>query len=222
MEQPSSIKCQQCGLVNVATDINCERCGTELHQPSSTLNSVVESKNDSIPVEVQDSAIQDETLPGHTFQKGHKSIGGWLILPAIGLILSPLNILSALFLDVKLLFSQRWNLLTNPSSSLYSYWWKPLVTYEILGNLLFLIYVVITTIFFFKQKRAAPRLVIIIIPLGFVFLYVDHLIGGQVPLIAASNVHSWMSIMLIGRYIALHLWIPYFLLSKRVKETFVN
>jgi hypothetical protein len=50
---------------------------------------------------------------------------------------------------------------------------------------------------------------------------VAHFWSGLIPAVSASTAYGKEGHALVVKFIALHVWIPYFLLSKRVSETFV-
>lgn len=67
-------------------------------------------------------------------------IKGWLVIVAIGRILAPLILLYNIFIATLPLFtSGMLEELSNPANEYYSPLWKPLVMFELVGNILFLI-----------------------------------------------------------------------------------
>ena len=59
-------------------------------------------------------------------------------------------------------------------------------------------------------------------PVIFVLLLARYYLEGLVPAIAASEDYGKQRHHLIMRFIAMHIWIPYFVVSDRVKRTFVR
>jgi hypothetical protein len=117
--------------------------------------------------------------------------GGWLVLPTVFLILSPLHIQYGIIMEVGRVERLRGDSMLN------------------LGMLLFWILVASA---FFRQKRQAPALVILFLLAG----------------ILVSPVEAWavyrpvdFSQILVRAVIAA-IWIPYFVLSRRVEATFVR
>lgn len=75
---------------------------------------------------------------------------------------------------------------------------------------------------FFQKRRVTPKLMVVFIPASFLFSLGDHLLAGQIPALAATSTHERIGITLLGNFVFLHVWIPYFLVSRRVQATFVN
>ena len=122
------------------------------------------------------------------------SIGGWLILPAIGMVLGPISTIVGL---VAVLSSSG----SNGN------------VVEIVRSVIMLLFQLYVSINFFAKKISVPNMVIalIVVSLGVRFMNYKMNIGDPVylkPLIAG----------VIGALI----WIPYFKVSERVKRTFVN
>jgi hypothetical protein len=145
-------------------------------------------------------------------------IGGWLILPVIGIFLTPLRALT-LIKDYSGLTEAMPYL--NPAQKVF-------VVVEILANVGFMVVVpVVLLIFLFKRMALFPRVFIAWGLANLAFLVLD-LIGAQLlfgdvlaqtgtPLFDADTIKEF------GRSIFLSLvWVPYMARSRRVKNTFVN
>ena len=152
----------------------------------------------------------------------HAGIGGWLILPLIGLFVRPLIILAALA-NLLPLFTNpaAWARLTVPGNAAYHPLWKPLLLFELLANGLFIAFDVILLVLFFQKRRVVPALMIAFMLTTLVFLIIDHVLAQQIPFVARRS--SPEGTMQIVRALAVcAVWVPYFLVSKRVKATFVR
>jgi hypothetical protein len=154
---------------------------------------------------------------------GPIGIGGWLLLPALGLIATPLvmgfgfykDLLPALKPDV-------WNAVTDPNSAAYNFWWGPVIVYEALVNLgLFIFTLWLSWTFFTKSKRA-PKLFVIWLAAIAGTEIVDHLLTTQIPATADKSSDLAGVRGLVRSFINAAIWIPYFLRSERVKNTFIE
>ena len=151
----------------------------------------------------------------------YDKIGGWLILVAIGLIFAPIRLLVVLFKDLlPALSADTWSRLTTPGTEAYHPLWAPLLLFEVIGNCLFILSPVIIAVFFFQRKRFVPRLIIVLLLANLVFVTIDYFAADLIPFVAAQEDLGSLK-ELIRALIACAIWVPYFLVSKRVKGTFV-
>ena len=133
-------------------------------------------------------------------------IGGWLIWHAIGFVIGfiyfPVTLIASLFNYSKVARAGYVGIQAI----------EPIVLF---GMLCFMIY---AATLFFRKKRNAPVTIIILFIVGIltgVLLFVIELRAGTE--IFAVNTVQWLV-----KGIIKVLWIPYFLVSKRVKATFMN
>jgi hypothetical protein len=136
-------------------------------------------------------------------------IGGWLILPAIGIVVAPIWFAMNVF-DYFPGFE-----LLEPGTLVHA-----MTMVEILGLIGFAILGTLTAVQFFTYKRSAPR------------LYRTFMVGQLLFLVG----EYWAAAILLGRpmfdassgfaigkwLVACLIWIPYFLYSARVRNTFVR
>jgi len=139
-------------------------------------------------------------------------IRGWLILPAIGLAISPalgvIGIIAGLASLEKML------------NRGYGAYFVP----ALIANVGMLIYLFVVAVRFFKKRKNAPQTFIrlmIIFPLVNILLFILGLavIGSSDELVIVSLLRNHN---FIATGIAAAIWIPYFKVSKRVKATFVD
>lgn len=156
-------------------------------------------------------------------QKAEPSgLGGWLILPMLGLILSPIKLGAMLATTYYPIFSEGyWEVLTNPGSEAYHALWAPLLIFEIVGNSGFLIGAIVLLVFFFQRHHRFPTLMIWFLGLNLAFVGIDFFAADLIPAVAAApDPESTQE--LIRAITGAAIWIPYFLKSVRVKNTFTN
>jgi hypothetical protein len=134
-------------------------------------------------------------------------IGGWLIFPAIGLVLTP--ILSVLGLIASLaLFSQ-----------VADAGYGGIYTLEIFVQVGLLIFVLYAAGRFFGKRANAPSTMITL----FITIIVTHLVLLIIEVNAEAEAFAIESVKALARgTIGACIWIPYFRISRRVKATFVN
>ena len=137
----------------------------------------------------------------------YKKIGGWLILVAIGLVLSSISVLLYLISDVLPAFS------AVPSSQL-SGELRIYLFLDLVLNISLLVYIVYVIVMFFKRSTAIAKLVISLYILNFAFIIMDRFVFKSIS-------ESQWTFVIIHSVVSSLIWIPYFLISKRVKGTFV-
>ena len=153
-----------------------------------------------------------------TARDGPEGIGGWLILPVIGLVLTPLRGLYQL--------SQ----LTGLKDSL-SFLSSGQTTFLVIETLFSLAIAVVLPIallvLLFNKKSAFPRLYIIWAVLCLAFLVIDLIVvqalfkdvfaAGGVELIDADTMRD-----ILRTVVLVAVWVPYMINSRRVRNTFVQ
>lgn len=156
--------------------------------------------------------------PEPEMPENHESIGGWLVLPMLGLIIAPLRILVAIFSP------EYWNM--EQINVLYELddYGVGFVTFlyaEMAWNSFYLIAVIGLTYLFFKRRSSVPKLMIglyivtTVVPI--LDLIIVYLIIGN-----TFSIHDYTQEVLgiLSSFISLAIWIPYFTVSERVKKTF--
>ena len=147
------------------------------------------------------------------------AIGGWLILPAIGLIVSPLRILieSVTSLTDGSYSASTFSFLWNDTSLEYSQELLGLICVELLVNVLLFSGTIVIAILFFKKRSSVPKLMVAYFGITFLVLFIDSLLADmfvEESMFVAEDIFKSL--------IAACIWIPYFIVSKRVKNTFVH
>jgi hypothetical protein len=149
-------------------------------------------------------------------------IGGWLVLPVIGLFLSPILIMAQVSKSFFSVYSDpTWSLLTKPGGARYDPMWMPLLLFELGGNIGIVAFDVVLLVMLFSKKRFFPSAVIIMLLARMLFFIADHLLAIQIPAIADIDSERFMS-QLVPSALICAIWVPYFLVSKRVKRTFLR
>lgn len=148
-------------------------------------------------------------------------LGGWLILVAIGLVVTPLRLLFLVGWTQRHIFSQDvWEAVTLPGGAAYQEWLGPLIINEVAGNLAVLVLGCWALVLFFRRHRFFPRVFITMSVLGLVLVVCDAVAAHYLITGTDNTGDTWME---IGRSLMqVCVWVPYMLLSKRVKYTFTR
>ncbi|MEX2141146.1 MAG: DUF2569 domain-containing protein [Pirellulales bacterium] len=155
-------------------------------------------------------------------QRGPEGIGGWLLLPLLGLIFTPIR--CSLYLAIKnipIFTEGHFSQLTDPNFAGYHSLWAPLLIMELVGNALIGVLAIWGLVLMFRKAKAFPRFMIIFYTAGLVFVTIDTMMGLQIPYLAEEGRRVFVKQM-IQAAIPAAIWIPYMLVSKRVRNTFVN
>jgi hypothetical protein len=152
----------------------------------------------------------------------YKGIGGWLIIPLIGLLITPIRIFASVYKELLAIFPEDyWDVVTNPANALYHPLWAPLIIMELVGNAVLILFALALLVFFFNQSRRFPRLMIAFLLINLLFVATDFFFAELIPSIAEQNNPAAARELTIAALGAL-IWIPYFWVSKRVRQTFQN
>lgn len=150
-----------------------------------------------------------------------RGIGGWLILPIIGLIFTVCRFSLTLAPTYFPLFTgSAWHRPTTEGSPLYHPLVAPLLIFEVVGNLLFVGAAIVLLVFIFSKHPLLPKMMIGFYILNFIFISLDGALASFTPIFA--NAMPILMRELTHCIISSAIWIPYFLRSRRVKNTFVE
>lgn len=146
-----------------------------------------------------------------------RGINGWLILPAIGLCITPITLCIGIWQVATVVFGGSWSVLTTPGSPSFHPLYKLLLPAEIVVNVAMLGFVVLLIYLFFSKNHRVPRLMIAFYLINLVVVAVDTLVASQLPgFVWEREVIKDGARTLLTAVI----WVPYFLISKRVANTF--
>lgn len=148
-------------------------------------------------------------------------LGGWLVLVAIGLVISPLRLLAFLVQTYPPILSDgTWDVLTTPASDAYHPLWAPLLVFEFIGNVAFVVVGFWLLTLFFLRSARFPKSYIWVALLNLAFIVLDAWLTTFVlPDEAMFDPETAME--LARSLVAAVIWVPYMLLSRRVRNTFV-
>jgi uncharacterized membrane protein YhdT len=146
-----------------------------------------------------------------------EGLGGWLILVGIGIVLAPLMIIYTVFPIYFEIFSNgSWEIAMadNPL-------WLPIAIGELLINGALIVVWIFIAYLFFSKNKIFPKWFISVLLFTPIFILADALAVKiaypDEPLFDAQTIKDLARILI---YISI--WMPYILVSKRVKATFVK
>ncbi len=135
-------------------------------------------------------------------EEGPVGIGGWLILPTVGIVLAPFYHMGSIIVRLQ-------------SPELY----EDAVKLHIVGDVALLVLAVLVGFSLFAGKRRTPTLIITYYLCTTAFFALMACIYGSMGIELKSRV-PFMLVALAGQVITCAIWIPYFAKSRRVKATF--
>ena len=157
-----------------------------------------------------------------TDEKKLEGLGGWLILVGLGIIASPIKISAQIYpVYSKLFAGGSWAALTTPGTEAYHPLWAPILISEISINVALALAWLFIAFLFFAKKRLFPKWYIGIFVFTLAFMLVDAVaIRAVLP---NEEIFDPDTIKELARtLVTMLIWVPYMLMSKRVKATFVK
>ncbi|MCR2807861.1 DUF2569 domain-containing protein [Paenibacillus soyae] len=170
-----------------------------------------------------EASLQEEkkydTLP-----LGVSGFGGWLILVQIGLYITLIGGFISIFTTFIPSFQPEvWEVFATPGSEWYHPLWGPLLIFETAYGLLTLLAVIILFTCFYMRKSFVPRF--------FIILYAGNLLLTVVDSVLMQIIDRETGVLggdtgiytdIVRSAITCAIWIPYFLKSERVANTFIR
>ncbi len=155
-------------------------------------------------------------------EKNLEGIGGWLYLVAIGIVISPFKIIVMIFPTYYNLFRDgSWKVLTTPGSEAYNPLWAPVLIAELSVNIALVALWIYIACIFFTRKKVFPKWYIGMLIFSVAFIIMDSyalkLVLPNEPVFDPQTLKEFMR-----GVVAVLIWVPYTLKSKRVKLTFVR
>jgi hypothetical protein len=150
-----------------------------------------------------------------------EGLRGWLILVGIGIVFTPLRLLST-YKETSEIFSKGyWAALTTSGTEAYTPFFGTFFVSEIIVNIVQLVLWIYIAYLFFSKKSRFPKWYIAMGLFGLTVMVADTIavkfIFPDEPAIDPDTIKGF------GRsLIFVFIWIPYMLYSKRVKATFVR
>jgi hypothetical protein len=203
--------CATCATELDPNAVVCVHCGAVVAQ---TPFSVPPNKGAPlVPAETEPALFSATLLDGDKHLEG---LSGWLILVGLGLVISPFVILGGVVVtNVPLLMNAKFQPFLESHPAL-----DGLILFEIASNLCFAAVNCVLLYLFFKKKRSFPTYMILYMAFHVLILFGDTAAAHMNLPSTRLSIQTTTSIVRAATSAAI--WIPYFLLSRRVKVTFVH
>ncbi len=151
-----------------------------------------------------------------------KGLSGWLIWVGFGIVIAPIRLLLTKVPFFQSIFTDgTWEAFTTVGSEVYNPLWGSLLVCEIIYHLIMVIASIYLIYLFFSKHYRFPLFYILIVVASIIFIPLDAWIVSFVlpgePMFDPKTTKEFIR-LLIGGII----WVPYMLISKRVKATFVG
>ncbi|MDZ7322702.1 MULTISPECIES: DUF2569 domain-containing protein [Kosakonia] len=163
-----------------------------------------------ICIQCDKEALKESDFCAECEAREFKKIRGWLFVPAIGLVLSLLSVIVSFSATLKVVM-EHYSVLVGGQ--------KGMLVFELVFYGVMFAYTVFVGSLFFRKKRLLPRFYIGFLLLWIAFHGVDVWLAHQV--FDVPYVYDTVS-SLLRSVISAAIWIPYFVVSERVKRTFVR
>ncbi len=149
-----------------------------------------------------------------------EGVGGWLILPAINVVVLPVRLLVETIKTLPTYAADTWATLTTVGNAAYHPLWAPVLLFELSANLAQIVFSVLLAVLFFQKRRSVPNVFIGVMGGSVIIQAADLLLTSALPVTGRPAPAAWGG--LAASITGLSIWGSYFLLSRRVKSTFVN
>ncbi len=147
-------------------------------------------------------------------------IGGWLILPAIGIIFIPISNVVSILTEQNSIDLETWLAITTPGEESYHHLWSVIIYIERALDAVLISLSLITPFLFFRKKKGFPRTYIATLIIGLAGRVVITVLAYNIPNFD-QQVYSETIAEIVKIAISTCIWIPYMLVSKRAQKTFV-
>lgn len=147
---------------------------------------------------------------------------GWLLLLGAGILIAPVRIAVSVYPWCRSLFLDgAWQALGDPDHPAYNPLWRPVIVGELAANAgLFALWMFIAYLFLSRKKAFRTWFIVLSVSTP-LLLSIDgaltHMVAPDDPVPDPKLLKDFFTVL-----VAALIWVPYVLVSKRVKATFVN
>ena len=147
-------------------------------------------------------------------------VRGWLFLVSLGLFARVIQCGIALGTNYGSVWdSNQWNVLTVPGGASYDPLWAPTLLFEAAYYIVVFVFSIFCLVIMFQKRAIFPKVIIALLLFTLAFQIADIALAWQIPLVAKQN-NNEVPPDLIRVLVQALIWVPYFLISRRVKATF--
>jgi transglutaminase-like putative cysteine protease len=154
------------------------------------------------------------------FADAPRGIAGWLLLPALGLIVKPLLLARAFWSILPVYSNDVWSTLTVAGGASYNPAWAPMLLCGLGMNVLLIVFAVMLALLFFRKRSSVPHAYAAFLWVSVAFTVIDQLTAQAVAPKDPAAASEWASV--IRDVLSALIWGSYFLVSRRVAATFVQ
>jgi hypothetical protein len=153
------------------------------------------------------------------YEMSYEGFGGWLVLPVIGICLTP--VLTIIRLAQGGYFNHmQWQVLAEPTHSAYNPKLGALVLIEYLYEVILIAYSVFVLILMIKRRTSFPLFAVILYGANVAFIFLDAIWLHAMDLPTVFEGADAKTA--IRALLSATIWIPYIIFSDRVKGTFTE
>jgi hypothetical protein len=154
--------------------------------------------------------------------KTYEGLSGWVILVGIVIIVFPIRLGYVILSTFPPIFTKgTWEALTTPGLETYNVLWSPILIGELIVNTIIIAAALYLIYLFFSKNRKFPAWYIGIAVFSLCFIVIDAwaitFVLPNEPIFDSDTAKESTRSL-----IACLIWVPYMLVSKRVKATFVR
>ncbi|MGH8015140.1 MAG: DUF2569 domain-containing protein [Candidatus Zixiibacteriota bacterium] len=173
------------------------------------------------PVQTEPQPPQQVHYKAPQTNVGPEGLGGWLILVAIGLLISPLRIAGIEFTILSVMLDGTWSAISNSTSEFYNPLLAAIIPIEFALNLAFIFGFIFLIYLFFTKSSIFPRWYIAIY-LANLLVIIGDAVAVKFAVPEQPLIDPETSKEFLRSLMACVIWIPYMFKSKRVEATFIN
>jgi len=189
----------------------CAHCGAAVNHPAPVSEAAYQAESEPLSASAMPETLpQLPDKPAYQVDNSLTGIGGWLILVAIQLATGPFICLYGVVVDLRVLYGARYetHLATHHVIA-------TLILFEAATSTIAMLAYIGLNYLFYSKKRVFPKLMITYIGVRAFLMIVDHA--------AVFGINGHTKVQPVLRYLVYAaIWIPYFINSVRVEQTFTE